>query len=72
MRSFYGKDCAKHPEWAGRRYLPSGCCVGCQRELNRAGNARRRDQMKELIAAAIEAPKTPRLEAALSAMGYSL
>lgn len=70
MRSFYGKECPKHPEWAGRRYLPSGCCIGCQRQFNRDGNARRRDQLKELIAAAMESPMTPRLAAALGAMGY--
>lgn len=70
MRSFYGKECPKHPEWAGRRYLPSGCCIGCQRQLNRDGNARRRDQLKELIAAAMESPQTIRLTKALEAMGY--
>jgi hypothetical protein len=46
MRSVYGKECAKHPELAGRRYLPSNTCIECQRELNRAGNARRKAASK--------------------------
>lgn len=42
MRSVYGKECATHPELAGRRYLPSNTCIECQRELNREGNKRRK------------------------------
>lgn len=63
MRSFYGKDCPKHPELAGRRYLPNGSCVECQRKLNREGNKRRkkeadarekqRVQMEELLRACV-------------------
>lgn len=70
MKSFYGRECEKHPEWAGRRYLPSGCCIGCQRQLNRDGNARRRDQFKALIEAASAQPN-PSLQLAAALVPYA-
>ena len=69
MRSVYGKECAKHPELAGRRYLPNNNCIKCHSESMKEHNARRRRALLELIDAALEAPQTPRLSAALRAMG---
>ena len=69
MRSFYGDECAKHPEVAGRRYLPNRACIKCHSEQNKVQHAKRRIALLELIAAAKEAPQTPRLTAAINAMG---
>jgi len=69
MRSTYGKECAKHPELAGRRYLPNLACIKCHSEQNKERHAIRRRALLELIDAALEAPQTPRLSAALRAMG---
>ncbi len=69
MRSTYGKECAKHPELAGRRYLPNLACIKCHSEQNKERHASRRRALLELIDAALEAPQTPRLSAALRAMG---
>lgn len=46
MNYVFGKECDKHPEFAGKRYFPSNCCIGCQREWNRQGNARRLERLK--------------------------
>lgn len=54
MRSVYGKECAKHPELAGRRFLPSQSCVGCTREYNRRRGQTIRDRVKELEARVAE------------------
>lgn len=70
MNSFYGDECAKHPELAGRRYLPNRACIGCHSERNKADKAKRKMMIDELISAALEAPQTPRLSEALAAMGY--
>ena len=69
MRSFYGDECAKHPEVAGRRYLPNRACIKCHSEQNKIQHAKRRLALLELIAAAKEAQQTPRLTAAINAMG---
>lgn len=69
MRSFYGDECAKHPEIAGRRYLPNKACIKCHSEQNKERHAAKRAATLELIAAAIEAPQTPRLTTAIKAMG---
>jgi hypothetical protein len=45
MRSVYGKDCAKHPEFAGRRYLPNNNCIGCHRESMKEQSQRRKADM---------------------------
>jgi hypothetical protein len=71
MRSVYGKECEKHPELAGRRYLPNLACIKCHSIQNKDRHAARKLALNELIAAAIEAPQTPRLTAALKAMGKS-
>lgn len=70
MRSFYGDECSKHPELAGRRYLPNRACIKCHSEQNKEQHARRKRLLTELIDAALEAPKTSRLSAALEALGY--
>ena len=69
MRSFYGDECAKHPEIAGRRYLPNRACIKCHSEQNKIRHAANRAAILELIAAAQEAVQTPRLSAALKALG---
>lgn len=69
MRSFYGDECPKHPEIAGRRYLPNRACLKCHSEQNKEQHARRRRAMLELIAAAEEIRmKEPRIDEALKAM----
>jgi hypothetical protein len=69
MRAFYGEECAKHPEIAGRRYLPNRACIKCHSEQNKVRHAANRAAILELIAAAQEATQTPRLSAALKALG---
>lgn len=70
MRSKYGQVCEKHPELAGRRYVPSNGCVKCHNELSRANHARRKALLAELFEAADEIRfKEPRLDAALEALG---
>jgi hypothetical protein len=71
MRSVYGKECEKHPELAGRRYLPNLACIKCHSIQNKERHAIKKAALKELIEAAIESPQTPRLTAALRAMGKS-
>jgi hypothetical protein len=69
MRSTYGKECAKHPELAGRRYLPNNNCIKCHSESMKEHNARRRSALLELIEAAEEIRfKEPRIDAALKGM----
>lgn len=46
MRSVYGKECAKHPELAGRRYLPNNNCIGCHSERMKRDNLRRKAEQK--------------------------
>jgi hypothetical protein len=46
MRSVYGKDCPKHPELAGRRYLPNNNCIGCHSERMKRDNLRRKAERK--------------------------
>lgn len=70
MRSKYGQVCAKHPELHGRRYIPSNACIKCHNERTKLNHQRRKALIAELIAAAREAPQTPRLTAALEAFGY--
>lgn len=69
MRSKYGQVCPKHPELHGRRYIPSNGCIKCHNELTKANHRKRKEKIDELIAAAKEAPQTPRLTAAINAMG---
>lgn len=69
MRSVYGAECPKHPEVAGRRYLPNRACIKCHSIQNKERHAARKAAIDELIAAAIEAKQTPRLTAAIRAMG---
>ena len=69
MRSFYGDECALHPEIAGRRYLPNRACIKCHSIQNKDRHAVKQAAIKELIEAAIEAAQTPRLTAAIKAMG---
>jgi hypothetical protein len=70
MRSVYGKECAKHPELAGRRYLPNNNCIKCHSESMKIHNERRRNALLELIAAAQESRHcSPRIDLALQAMG---
>lgn len=42
MRSVYGKECEKHPELAGRRYLPNNNCIKCHSESMKAQHAKRK------------------------------
>jgi len=70
VNSVYGSECAKHPELAGRRYALNNNCIKCHNERGRALHAKRKLQLAELIAAALEAPSTPRLTAALEALGH--
>lgn len=70
MRSKYGQVCDKHPELAGRRYIPNNNCIKCHSEQNKVQHARRRALMVELLEAADEIRfREPRLDAALQAMG---
>ena len=70
MRSFYGDECAKHPEIAGRRYLPNRACIKCHSEQNKIRHAANRAAILELIAAAQSARwLSTRLDEALQAMG---
>lgn len=70
MRSKYGKVCDKHPELAGRRYIPNNNCLKCHSESMKIHNDRRREALLELIDAADEIRwKEPRIDAALQAMG---
>lgn len=69
MRSTYGKECARHPELAGRRYLPNLACIKCHSESMKEHNDRRRNALLELIAAAQEVRlREPRIDAALKDM----
>ena len=54
MRSVYGKECAKHPELAGRRYLPNLACIKCHSDQNRERHAARKKALNELIESALE------------------
>lgn len=70
MRSKYGQVCEKHPELAGRRYIPSNGCIKCHNENTKKNHDRRRALMNELFDAAEEIRfKEPRLHAALEALG---
>lgn len=70
MRSFYGEVFDKHPEIAGRRYLPNKACIKCHSEQNKISHARRKALLEELFEAANEIRfKEPRLDAALEALG---
>lgn len=42
MRSTYGLICHKHPELAGRRYLPNNACIKCHSEWNKAAHIKRK------------------------------
>lgn len=71
MRSVYGKECPKHPEMAGRRYLQSNNCIKCHNERSRANHAKRKERLEELLEAAHQLRHTnQRLDEALKAMGY--
>lgn len=70
MNSFYGGECAKHPELAGRRYALNNNCIKCHNERGRLLHVRRKALLNELIEAALECGGTPRLVAALEAMGH--
>lgn len=70
MRSVYGKECAKHPELAGRRYLPNLACIKCHSDQNRERHLVKKAAMKELFeAASALRHASPRLNAALEAIG---
>ena len=70
MRSTYGKECAKHPELAGRRYLPNLACIKCHSDQNRERHLVKQEKMKDLFEAADEARHiSPRLNASLEALG---
>ena len=72
MRSVYGKECEKHPEMAGRRYLPNNNCIKCHSESMKVHNARRRAALLELIEAAKEVRgSSARVDEALKAMGHA-
>lgn len=72
MRSVYGKECPKHPEMAGRRYLPNNNCIKCHSEAMKVHNARRRAALMELIEAAKEVRNSSaRVDEALKAMGHA-
>lgn len=47
MRSVYGKECAKHPELAGRRYLPNSNCIGCHKEEMKVRHGRSKENRIE-------------------------
>jgi len=69
MRSKYGQVCDKHPELAGRRYVPNNSCIKCHSEQNKDQHARRRKAVLELIDAAQEIRfREPRIDAALKEM----
>lgn len=70
MNSFYGGECAKHPELAGRRYALNNNCIKCHNERGRLLHVRRKQLLAELIEAALEVTDYPRLTAALEAMGH--
>lgn len=59
MRSVYGKECAKHPELAGRRYLPNSNCIGCHKEEMKVRHSRikedriERDKRLDLLEAEV-------------------
>lgn len=40
MKSVYGKECPKHPELAGRRYVPGNGCIKCRNESSKRNNAK--------------------------------
>jgi hypothetical protein len=66
----YGNECEKHPELAGRRYLPNMACIKCHSEQNKEQHARRRLALLELIEAAKQLrDSSPRIDEALKAMG---
>lgn len=72
MRSVYGKECPKHPELAGRRYLPNNNCIKCHSEAMKIQHARRKAALVELIAAAAEVRGfSVRLDEALRGMGHA-
>lgn len=71
MKSKYGQECPKHPELAGRRYIPSNACIKCHSERMRGYHALKKSQMNELIAAAIEVRGNHgRIDKALKELGY--
>lgn len=70
MNSFYGGECAKHPELAGRRYSLNNNCIKCHNARTKLNYERRKGLFNELIEAALECGGTPRLIAALEAMGH--
>lgn len=71
MKSFYGTECPKHPELAGRRYLQSSNCIKCHNERSKAHHAKRKELLEELLEAAHQARQwSPRLDKALEAYGY--
>jgi hypothetical protein len=70
MRSFYGDECAKHPEIAGRRYLPNRACIKCHSAQNKERHVIKQAKLKELFEAASMLRRvSPRLDAALQALG---
>lgn len=42
MRSIYAEDCPKHPELAGRRYLPNKVCIKCHSDAMKVQHAKRK------------------------------
>lgn len=71
MNSFYGGECSKHPELAGRRYALNNNCIKCHNERSKANYARRKELLEELLEAAHQArQRSPRLDKALEAYGY--
>ena len=71
MKSFYGGECAKHPELAGRRYLQSSNCIKCHNERGKAAYAKRKELLQELLEAAHQARQwSSRLDKALKEYGY--
>lgn len=71
MNSFYGGECPKHPELAGRRYAKNNNCIKCHNERGRANYARRKELLEELLEAAHQVRQgSPRLDKALEAYGY--
>ena len=71
VKSVYAKECPRHPELAGRRYLANHACIKCHNEDGRNRAALKRLALKELIAAAIEVQDaSPRLRKALEVLGH--
>lgn len=42
MRSVYGDECPKHPELAGRRYLPNKVCIRCHNDAMKVQHTNRK------------------------------